>query len=120
MPVVAEASASVAVVADVESVGAVVVAAELSVEVDGDVVPGDVVSVGELPVVPVVEPVAPVVPMVEGLEPVVVWARAAPGSATAASRAMNVFVIKSIRCCADWRFIDPLITTPNHAGSATP
>jgi hypothetical protein len=60
----------VSVVAEVESVGAVVVV--LSVDVDGDIVPGDVVSVGELPVVPVVEPVAPVVPMVEGLEPVVV------------------------------------------------
>lgn len=101
---------SVAVVADVESVGAVVVV--LSVEVDGDVVVGDVVSVGAVPVVvPVVEPVAPVVPMVEGLEPVVVWARAAPGSATAASRAMNVFVIKSIRCYCDRGFVDPLTTT---------
>jgi hypothetical protein len=119
LPVVAAALVSVAVVADVVvSVGAVVVA--LSVEADGDAVAEVVVSVGAVPVVVfVVEPVAPVVPMVEGVEPVVVWARAAPGSATAASRAMNVFVMNSIRCYADRMFVDALVTTRNQTLSAT-
>lgn len=70
MPVVAEVSVAVDVVADVVSVGAVVVV--LSVGSECEVVVGDVVSVGEVPVVPVVVPVAPVVPIVEGLEPVAI------------------------------------------------
>lgn len=74
------------------------VVVELSVGVE---VVGDVVSVGAAP--PLIAPLAelnddesdgkPAAERDEELDGVVVWATTAPGSATAASRAMNVFVI---------------------------
>jgi hypothetical protein len=65
-------------------------------------------------------PVVPVVPMVDELDPVVVWAITAPGNATAASRAIIVFVIKSIRCYSGRGCADRLLTTLVDPRSATP
>lgn len=87
VPVAAGVSVGAAVV--VELSGAWVVVVDPGVSVGVVVVDADE-SVAWPPLMGVPAPVAS---DVDGAEPVVVWAITAPGSATAASRAMNVLVI---------------------------
>ncbi len=97
---VVELSGAWVVVVDVVvSVGMVVIEADESVAWPPLIgVPAVLLVV---PVVELFDPVVvPVAPIVDPVDPVVVWARTAPGSATAASMAMKVFVMISIRCYA--------------------